>query len=59
MGVAMKKSKRFFSALPLFRKSSKPNPHALYEQMKAALPPDLSPREYEAACQRIARELGI
>ncbi len=30
-----------------------------YEQRKAQLPDDLSPTEYEAECQKIAKELGV
>ena len=30
-----------------------------YEQKKAELPSDLSPTEYEAECQKIAKELEI
>jgi hypothetical protein len=30
-----------------------------YEQRKAELPKDLSDREYQEACKRIADELGI
>lgn len=36
-----------------------PNLHAVYEQMKAALPADLTPAEYTAACRRIAKVLRI
>jgi len=33
--------------------------YEIYEQRKAQLPNDLSPAEYEAACKRIADELGV
>lgn len=30
-----------------------------YERRKAALPPDLTPDQYEQACRDIAEELGL
>lgn len=32
---------------------------AKYEQLKAEIPKELSPEEYQAECKRIADELGI
>lgn len=41
------------------RKSSTRNPHQIYDRLKSMLSADLTPKEYAAACVRIARELGI
>lgn len=41
------------------KQEEQPNAWAKYEQRKSELPDDLSAKEYEAACRRIADELGI